>query len=177
MTDNYAPYSIELIITALCANKIRRVAYSEPSADVKSNDLSRALLPYLLEEVEPGWLLPLNRDYKPIGLLDSRISSSRLYPWAEYSDEKYRSLLLPTDLVDLTLLKNVWPKVWYFYNDGDTPFSMATAADRRKYHLKLWHVFRHWGIPLPKFSAGLLQSAKEIGIEDALLDRNMGEVI
>ncbi len=173
--DNYAPYSIELIRSALCARKARFVGGHDSPAEVKGDDLDRALLPYLLEEVEPGWLLPLNRDYKPIGLLNSN-SRHRSGGWADYNCDKYRPLLLPKKDVDLTLLKIVRPEIWYFYNDGNSPFSWTTAADRRKYHLKLWWTFRHWRIPLPAFSAQLLASAKKLGVDDALLDHLHGRV-
>jgi hypothetical protein len=171
MTDTYHPYSIELINTALCANKARLVGYGELSAAIKSNDISRTLLPYLFEEVEPGWLLPINRDYKPIGLMADH---GRNELWAEYRSEKYRQLLLPKDSVDLTLLEHVWPKGWYFYGDGSNPFGYTTADDRRTYHLKLCWSLRHWGIPLPKVSFALMVSAKRLGILDALLDNIRG---
>jgi hypothetical protein len=167
MIDTYHPYSIELINTALCANKARSVGYGDVSARISSNDLSRTLLPYLFEEVESGWLLPLNRDYKPIGLMIDHGGSEL---WADYTSAQYRHLFLPKALVDLTLLEKITPAHWYFYGDGSNPFGYATAEDRRTYHLKLCWSLRHWHIPLPKFSPQLLASARRLGIGDALLD-------
>jgi hypothetical protein len=170
-SDTYAPYCIELFNTALCASTIRKTPRNESAAVVKTDELSRILLPYFVEEVTPGLLLPMNRIYKPVGLCDDGLCNNGTnYAWAVYEDDKYRSLLLPKAKVDMSLLKQVHPGVWYFYNDSDSPFSRyATAACRRKYHLKLWHAFKHWGLPLPKLSPSVLTSAKALGIYNSIV--------
>jgi hypothetical protein len=174
-SDTYAPYCIELFNTALCASTIRKTLRNESAAVVKTDELSRVLLPYVFEEIKPGWLMPLNRIYKPVGLCDDGLCNNGTnYAWAVYEDDKYRSLLLPKADVDLSLLKQVHPGVWYCYNDDDmnSPFSIySTPEDRRKYHLRLWHALRHWNLPLPNISPALLKSAKELGISDLLLGR------
>jgi hypothetical protein len=161
MIDTYHPYSIELINTALCANKARSVGYGGLSVEIKKNDISRTLLPYLFEEVEPGWLLPLNRDYKPIGLMADHGRSAL---WADYTSEQYRHLFLPKALVDLTLLEKIDSTHWYFYSDGNNPFSYSTDEDRQMYHLKLYRALQRWSIPAPKSNPALRAAAKRLGL-------------
>lgn len=174
-SDTYAPYCIELFNTALCARTIRKTLRNESAAVVKTDELSRVLLPYVFEEIKPGWLMPLNRIYKPVGLCDDGLCNSWPgYAWADYEADKYRHLLLSKAKVGLSLLKQVHPGMWFLYNDDDmnSPFSIySTPEDRRKYHLKLWHALRHWNLPLPNISPALLKSAKELGIGDLLLGR------
>ncbi len=167
MEDTYAPYSIELINTALCGATIRKTLRNQSAAVVKTNELSRVLLPYSLVERKPGWLLPVNRIYKPVGLCDDGLCNTWPGPaWADYEDAKYQSLLLLKKNVDLSLLKQIHRGQWWFYTDDDSPFSRcSTPANRRKYHIKLWHAFRHWGIPLPNITPALLKSAEALGID------------
>ena len=73
----------------------------------------RVFLPYQLIKIKNKWL-PLNREYKPLGLTGYNI-------WADY--EKYDFLLIPEDEVDISYLKEgaIHPRGFYLYNDCTVP--------------------------------------------------------
>lgn len=88
----------------------------------------RACLPYLLQPVDDFWL-PLNRDYKPIGI------SAKTTNWVDY--HKYRFLAIPTELIDLEhehCLKEKKTKysladgAIFFFSDINTPTIRNTVS-------------------------------------------------
>lgn len=77
----------------------------------------RQFLPYCIYKFGTNWL-PLNRDYKPLGILNE--------DWVKYEDYDY--LFIPEDYIDASseklekdLLHPSTPAVWLF-TDSTVPF-------------------------------------------------------
>lgn len=124
--------------------------------------MARIYLPYLLEPLGNGQYLPLNRYYKPLGL----IRTLHARDWADYDDDKYSSLRLPAQLVDTAWLKEAGAG-YFFFNDGNSPLSFwgSSTFERRLYLLKLWHTFRRTGFSKPYLQPREIKSAaKSLGV-------------
>jgi hypothetical protein len=100
-------YPLELIITG-----INFLKNSQMKSNYKTNPY-RSLVVYTLEKINNKWL-PLNREYKPIGL-------SGYGSWAKYED--YRFLMFDLNEVYLSSMKNNLDERdnFYFFKDGGFP--------------------------------------------------------
>jgi len=166
MTDTRKHYAIELIESALAYEPASGRVMKVPSSG-QALTMARIFLPYLLEPLGNGQFLPLNRYYKPLGL----IRTLHARDWADYDDEKYSSLHLPAHLVDTAWLKEAGAG-YYFFNDGNSPLSFwgSNTFERQLYLLKLWHTFRRIGFSKPYLLPGEVKSAaKSLGVPLASL--------
>lgn len=117
-------YPIELIKTGvnfLMFTNASRNAFSMRSTAIRS------LLLYQLLNVDGKWL-PINRDYKPIGLTGGN-------EWADYSE--YPFLLIPEDRINFDFLmeegshKNSFKEGRYFFLFNDFTYPRDIALKRR----------------------------------------------
>jgi hypothetical protein len=104
-------YPLELVKTVI-------KAFTEPDEGMPPRkrhrlyyDL-RPIIVYTAIEID-GKYLPLNRDYKPIGLTSG--------DWVNYSEFPF--LLIEKSMIDTPELEEngVLPKRFYLFNDGNTP--------------------------------------------------------
>ena len=153
MIDTHKPYAVELIDNVLGDKR------SLPGGS-RAIDIARAFMPYRIERLSDGRCLPLNRDYKPLGI--------RHGAWAVYESPSYASLCLEEGDLDLSLLKNGG----YFFNDGNSPLYKPTTAERNVYLFKLFWTFRYVGFVWPNIAYESLNAvSKATGIEvDTMLD-------
>src|SRR5271165_1708580 len=107
MNDERMSYPLELIKTGILflrnAN-LRRGVYE------LSQDPFRSLVVYCLQDMGNGKWLPLNRDYKPIGLNGEG-------NWAKYEDYSY--LFIDGKDIDFDILWDNQPN-FFTYSDGSS---------------------------------------------------------
>lgn len=123
------PYVIDLLETAL------RCGRPEQFPTVTMLRRARPFLPYCLKSLEDGSVLPVNRDYMPLGVTHSLDA-------VDYDSQNFASLRLPGPGLDRALLGN-----GYFFM-GHGPFS-SLASDRWEYLFKLWWSLRGFGMKCP----------------------------
>ena len=100
-------YALELIKNSIHQNMDGR------GRKFLDNQMFRLNLPYLLRKLEDGKFIPLNRDYKPLGVSRGN--------WAVY--EEYDFLFLDPDKINTTYLwDNDEGHSLYFYSDCTYPF-------------------------------------------------------
>jgi hypothetical protein len=111
MRNEYDIYPVELIKTGL--NLLRLTNLKK---NIHSEDPRRYLMLYCLEKMNDEYFLPLNRNYKPIGLEKG---------FANYNDYSY--LFIPKERIKL---KNLWKNGI----DGNYfTFADSTYPDEPKY--------------------------------------------
>lgn len=114
MENERKPYPIELIETGINI------------LNGSGKDLAQPFLVYCLHPMN-GKFLPLNRDYKPLGLMDCN-------KWAKY--ELYDFLLIDKELVDTSYLYNNAPDFnhemhsFFFFTDSTNPFNGPKSKKR-----------------------------------------------
>lgn len=162
MDDQRKHYAIELMEAALGAGTEEFPTL--PNRRHPSLHIARALLPYCLQPLESGDYLPVNRHYKPLGL----VSGDGMNYLADYESPKYAALVLKADSIDLTCLGLSRYGPYYLFHDGNSPLSFwgSKPAERSLYFLKLWLVFRKLGFPHPVTQySHAVASAKTLGVD------------
>ncbi len=130
------PFSIEFIESAL-QTPLTEVAYSR----------ARALIPYSFQSISGGHVLPVNRDYLPLGL-------TKHVGIVDYNSPKYFSLRISSKSLDRSnLLHND-----YLFNDGCSPLS-GPNRNRYEYLFRLWHSLQPQGLLLPDNFLATLEKA------------------
>lgn len=108
MKDDELIYPIQLIRSSL-GNE-----YS-PTKTVLASDQMRSITIYCLRDMGDNQFLPLNRDYKPLGL------NSRAYE----TYEEFQFLFIPRDKINFTLLWDnglvLGSNSYYTFSDGSHP--------------------------------------------------------
>lgn len=113
MSDRYDLYPIELIKTGMSL-----LAFTKDKSG-SEEDPRRYLMLYCLQNMGNGQYLPLNRNYKPIGLGIG---------FADY--EKYTHLFIPKDRINLSVLWDNGPN--NFSGDGNYfTFSDSTYPNNK----------------------------------------------
>ncbi len=111
-------YPLELIKTSLYTVRFLK----QRRVDTQLHEPLRTLIVYAIQKVDDAWL-PLNRDYKPIGL-------HGYHEWADY--EKYPFLLIPEYKIHFDELK-IQPynigrtEAFNFFNDSTYPDKTASV--------------------------------------------------
>ena len=114
----------------------------------------RPLLPYNLKPVGDGFVLPLNRDYFPLGVTRS---SDVVY----YDSPEYASLHLPDNCINRSILLDGE----YFFMDEDSPLS-GSKVDRCNYIFRLWWALHNLGLKCPNLPIPAMEtSAKRFGLD------------
>jgi hypothetical protein len=140
------PYAIELIETA----------FQSPWNSIPTNaDLRRlrSILPYCFKEIDSCNVMPINRDYMPLGIGYS-------LKFVNYGAPEFASLrLLSADLDRLLLRPGE-----YLFNDICSPLT-GNVNDRSDYFLRLWWTLRHYGLTFPNLQIPVIEkSANRCGI-------------
>ena len=107
-------YPLELIATGL------HFLFKTRHITKRDYDPMRSLIVYCLMETPEGYL-PLNREYKPIGL-------SNYSPWVKY--DQYPFLLIPKNKANVQALDNNGGGLHHFFFDD------GTFPDSKKFKLK-----------------------------------------
>ena len=110
MDENRDFLAIELIKTRLELLKHTKSS----TLYLRTKEPIRAMLVYCIQRFEDKWL-PLNREYKPIGLCNYS-------DWVTY--EKYDMLMIPKDRIDEKKLSDLYESHHenYFYLFNDTTY-------------------------------------------------------
>lgn len=113
-------YPLELIKTGCHFLNFTRQNNREFRAE---NTPIRSLLVYCVERIGDSWI-PINREYKPIGL-------SRYDGWAYYKE--YPFLLIPEENIDIEYLDNNCTQkskdCYYIFNDSTYPSDKRRKQD------------------------------------------------
>lgn len=115
---------------ALCDPRLGGLAHSlwtvvehlQKSAGGLSRAQYRRLAPNLIyclqDDLGDGFLIPLNRAYKPIAETTTE--------WIEYEAKRYSHLRVDREVVDLSPLKlienNNFPPAWFFFDGSNPPW-------------------------------------------------------
>ena len=141
------PYAVELIESALPWN-------STPSKAALRR--TRTLLPYCFIKLDSAYVLPVNRDYMPLGVGYSLNCSN----YAEFE-----SLRLSSGDLDRSLLN----PGGYLFNDSCSPLAGSTS-DRNDYLFRLWWSLRRYGFASSKLPLLVLKRcAARCGIDFRLV--------
>jgi hypothetical protein len=109
-------YVLDMIYSAI-------TCFSDVKGAMKGYYALRSFLPYLIRKEGEVWI-PLNRDYKPIGILNAA--------WVDYG--KYSFIGIPDRLVkrpEISLKRNSFytdDGYLYFFNDSVTPYTTKNRA-------------------------------------------------
>ena len=140
------PYVIDLLETAL------RCERPEQFPTVTMLRRVGPFLPYCLKSLDDGSVLPVNRDYMPLGVTNSLDA-------VDYDSQNFASLRLPGLGLDRSLLGN-----GYFFI-GHGPFS-SLASDRLEYLFKLWWTLRGFGMKCPNLPIPALEMmSRKFGLD------------
>ena len=110
-------------------------------SDLRGKDFFRAAFPYCFDKMEsnafPHVWLPLNRDYKPLG-----VGVLNRYKWVDYQDHIASALVFSRDPCTF---KDVWhsidPAACYLYDDGTD----LDAIYFQRLQRLLGHAHRYYG--------------------------------
>lgn len=124
------PYTVEMLETVL------RFERPEQSPTETMLRIARPFLPYSLQPAGDGSVLPLNRDYMPLGV-------TRSLDAIDFRSPKFSSLRLPESVIDWSLLER-----GYFFSDATNPLN-GGASGRWEYIFKVWWSLRGLGLRCP----------------------------
>ena len=142
------PYAVDLIESALTWNSV-------PTTKAALRRI-RPLLPYCFIKLDSAYVLPVNRDYMPLGV-------GHLHGFVNYSE--FQSLRLASGDLDGSLLR----PGGYLFNDSCSPLT-GSASDRSDYLVRLWWSLRRYGFTSPKTPIPVLKRcAARCGIEFRLV--------
>lgn len=100
---------------------------------------NRAALPYYFKAITSDEVLPLNRDYRPIGC------TVPAYEFIDYESPILAPLRLPRAAIN-------WEAVsekGYFFHDGNSPLT-GPPSDRREYISRVHSAFAGLGLQSPE---------------------------
>lgn len=121
--DDRDIYPIELIKTGVY---LLKTVHSRPIKGIYPYQAIRALLLYTFETLDDGFL-PLNREYKPLGL-------SFWDSWVDY--KQFSFLKIPKEMLDFSNLE----KRSYLFHDGTFP---SDSKAKKKYIEQLTSLFQN----------------------------------
>lgn len=117
-------YAIELLKTGILLLDITTI---RPKQGFYPYNACRSMILYQLLKVDENNYLPLNRDYKPLGI-------SRYLPWVKYDD--YAFLYIPASRVDIKSLN----ESLFTFDDSTFP---ENPRNKKRYKKVIHELFKN----------------------------------